>query len=187
MPFLHPASPRCNNRLTPPHTVSSVLVPSLFGTRNSLFKIILKEIFLLLSAPWSSPFPSVRYLEFWGYLYCSGFCSSNCFLSCPALSTPMKLVLPPLYANMPQIRNYQARNIMRDQMKVGDLAFFYHSNCKQPGIAGVWHREKRPMNTRCDRHRLSSKLHRLRTVSVRGTWNHLNFARLKSRGYCCEV
>ena len=35
------------------------------------------------------------------------------------------------------VRNYQARNMMRDQMKVGDLAFFYHSNCKVPGIAGV--------------------------------------------------
>ncbi|MEE8054979.1 MAG: EVE domain-containing protein, partial [Gammaproteobacteria bacterium] len=27
------------------------------------------------------------------------------------------------------VRNYQARNLMRDDMKVGDLAFFYHSNC----------------------------------------------------------
>jgi predicted RNA-binding protein with PUA-like domain len=35
------------------------------------------------------------------------------------------------------VRNYQARNFMRDQMKVGDKVFFYHSNCKQPGIAGL--------------------------------------------------
>lgn len=35
------------------------------------------------------------------------------------------------------IRNYQARNMMRDQMKIGDLAFFYHSNCKPPGIVGT--------------------------------------------------
>jgi predicted RNA-binding protein with PUA-like domain len=35
------------------------------------------------------------------------------------------------------VRNYQARNMMRDQMKVGDQAFFYHSNCKVPGIAGL--------------------------------------------------
>ncbi|XP_076591059.1 thymocyte nuclear protein 1 [Chaetodon auriga] len=34
------------------------------------------------------------------------------------------------------VRNYQARNFMR-QMKNGQLAFFYHSNCKDPGIAGV--------------------------------------------------
>ena len=35
------------------------------------------------------------------------------------------------------VRNYQARNFMRDQMKVGDKAFFYHSNCDEPGIAGL--------------------------------------------------
>jgi predicted RNA-binding protein with PUA-like domain len=35
------------------------------------------------------------------------------------------------------VRNYQARNFMRDQMSVGDLAFFYHSSCPEPGIAGV--------------------------------------------------
>ena len=35
------------------------------------------------------------------------------------------------------IRNYQARNFMRDDMKKGDKAFFYHSNCKQPGIVGI--------------------------------------------------
>ncbi len=35
------------------------------------------------------------------------------------------------------IRNYQARNMMRDEMKAGDLAYFYHSNCKEPGIVGV--------------------------------------------------
>ena len=35
------------------------------------------------------------------------------------------------------VRNYQARNFMRDQMRVGDLAFLYHSSCPQPGIYGV--------------------------------------------------
>ncbi len=35
------------------------------------------------------------------------------------------------------IRNYQARNFMRDQMTVGDGVFFYHSNCAVPGIAGI--------------------------------------------------
>ncbi len=35
------------------------------------------------------------------------------------------------------VRNYQARNFMRDQMKKGDQIFFYHSNCKQPGIVGI--------------------------------------------------
>ena len=35
------------------------------------------------------------------------------------------------------IRNYQARNFMRDDMQKGDQVFFYHSNCKEPGIVGI--------------------------------------------------
>ena len=35
------------------------------------------------------------------------------------------------------VRNYQARNFMRDGMKVGDGVLFYHSSCPQPGIAGI--------------------------------------------------
>jgi predicted RNA-binding protein with PUA-like domain len=35
------------------------------------------------------------------------------------------------------VRNYQARNYMRDGMRVGDKVFFYHSNCAVPGIAGI--------------------------------------------------
>lgn len=35
------------------------------------------------------------------------------------------------------VRNYQARNMMRDGMKPDDLAFFYHSNCDEPGIVGI--------------------------------------------------
>jgi len=35
------------------------------------------------------------------------------------------------------VRNYQARNFMRDGMHVGDRAFFYHSSCDEPGIAGI--------------------------------------------------
>ena len=35
------------------------------------------------------------------------------------------------------VRNYTARNYMRDQMQLGDLAFFYHSSCPEPGIAGI--------------------------------------------------
>lgn len=35
------------------------------------------------------------------------------------------------------IRNYQARNFMRDQMQNGDLALFWHSSCKHPGIYGI--------------------------------------------------
>ncbi|MFW6202500.1 MAG: EVE domain-containing protein [Gemmatimonadota bacterium] len=35
------------------------------------------------------------------------------------------------------VRNYQARNYMRDEMKVGDLVLFYHSNAKPPGVVGI--------------------------------------------------
>jgi predicted RNA-binding protein with PUA-like domain len=35
------------------------------------------------------------------------------------------------------VRNYQARNFMRDDMRIGDKIFFYHSNCATPGIVGV--------------------------------------------------
>jgi predicted RNA-binding protein with PUA-like domain len=35
------------------------------------------------------------------------------------------------------VRNYQARNFMRDRMRAGDRAFFYHSNCPVPGIVGI--------------------------------------------------
>src|SRR5450759_561980 len=47
-------------------------------------------------------------------------------------------------ANLPKqtvpwfgVRNYQARNFMRDQMKTGDEVLFYHSGCAEPGIAGI--------------------------------------------------
>ena len=35
------------------------------------------------------------------------------------------------------VRNFQARNFIRDGMKSGDFAFFYHSSCPEPGIAGI--------------------------------------------------
>lgn len=35
------------------------------------------------------------------------------------------------------IRNYQVRNMLRDDMQVGDLALMYHSSCKQPGVVGI--------------------------------------------------
>jgi len=35
------------------------------------------------------------------------------------------------------VRNYQARNFMRDRMRIGDGVLFYHSSCPQPGIAGL--------------------------------------------------
>jgi predicted RNA-binding protein with PUA-like domain len=50
------------------------------------------------------------------------------------------------------VRNYQARNMMRDQMKVGDQIFFYHSNCDEPGIVGIMEvvREGYPDHTAFD-------------------------------------
>ena len=50
------------------------------------------------------------------------------------------------------VRNYQARNIMRDQMQVGDLALFYHSNATPPGVAGLMRvvREAYPDSTAWD-------------------------------------
>ncbi len=51
------------------------------------------------------------------------------------------------------VRNYQARNMMRDQMKKNDLAFLYHSNCDEIGIVGVMtvHREGYPDHTAFDK------------------------------------
>ena len=51
------------------------------------------------------------------------------------------------------VRNYQARNFMRDGMKRGDPAFFYHSSCEAPGIVGIMEvvREAYPDRTQFDR------------------------------------
>ena len=35
------------------------------------------------------------------------------------------------------VRNYQARNMMRDDLKLGDMVLFYHSNTKPPHVAGI--------------------------------------------------
>ncbi len=50
------------------------------------------------------------------------------------------------------VRNYQARNTMRDDMKKGDEVFFYHSNCQTPGIVGLCEvvRESYPDHTAFD-------------------------------------
>lgn len=51
------------------------------------------------------------------------------------------------------VRNYQARNFMRDEMKKGDLILFYHSSCEIPGIAGIAKvaKESHPDPTQFDR------------------------------------
>lgn len=45
--------------------------------------------------------------------------------------------LPRRTSHWDGVRNYQARNMMRDEMKRGDLGFFYHSSCAEPGVAGI--------------------------------------------------
>ena len=44
---------------------------------------------------------------------------------------------PKRTASWDGVRNYQVRNLLRDEIKLGDLALFYHSSCPQPGVAGV--------------------------------------------------
>lgn len=53
-------------------------------------------------------------------------CSIDDVLSAPKKITPWS-----------GVRNYQARNFMRDQMRPGDGVLFYHSSCDEPGIAGL--------------------------------------------------
>ena len=53
-------------------------------------------------------------------------CSIDDVLAAPKRSTPWS-----------GVRNYQARNFMRDSMRVGDGVLFYHSSCAEPGIAGL--------------------------------------------------
>ena len=53
-------------------------------------------------------------------------CSIDDALAAPKRSTPWT-----------GVRNYQARNFMRDAMRVGDGVLFYHSSCAEPGIAGI--------------------------------------------------
>jgi predicted RNA-binding protein with PUA-like domain len=53
-------------------------------------------------------------------------CSIDHALAAPGRTTPWT-----------GVRNYQARNFMRDQMAVGDGVLFYHSSCAEPGIAGI--------------------------------------------------
>lgn len=47
------------------------------------------------------------------------------------------------------IRNYQARNFIRDDMQIGDAVLFYHSSCPQPGIAGIARIASQPYPDAC--------------------------------------
>jgi predicted RNA-binding protein with PUA-like domain len=67
------------------------------------------------------------------------------------------------------VRNYQARNFMRDQMKSGDLILFYHSTCEVPGIAGIARvcREAHPDPTQFDK---KSDYYDPKSKAVAPTW-----------------
>ncbi|HEX5580994.1 MAG TPA: EVE domain-containing protein [Gemmatimonadaceae bacterium] len=67
------------------------------------------------------------------------------------------------------VRNYQARNFMRDDMRLGDLVFFYHSNAEPPGIAGVAEvvREAYPDHTAFD---ATSDYHDPKSDPASPTW-----------------
>jgi predicted RNA-binding protein with PUA-like domain len=76
------------------------------------------------------------------------------------------------------VRNYQARNFMRDQMKVGDQAFYYHSNCETPGIVGIAEVSKAayPDATQFDR---KSKYHDEKATPDNPRWLHVDFRFVK--------
>ncbi len=67
------------------------------------------------------------------------------------------------------VRNYQARNFIRDQMRRGDQAFFYHSNCPEPGIVGIIEivREAYPDFTAWDR---TSRYYHPKSTPERPIW-----------------
>ena len=67
------------------------------------------------------------------------------------------------------IRNYQVRNMIRDDMKKGDLAFFYHSNCEAPGIYGLMtiHKEAYPDHTAFDK---KAKYYDVKSSKEKPTW-----------------
>ena len=50
---------------------------------------------------------------------------------------PWKQLVADRVTHWDGVRNYQARNFMRDEMKIGDLVLYYHSNCKPPHVTGI--------------------------------------------------
>ena len=70
--------------------------------------------------------PSARPAQFWLMKSEPDECSIDDALAAPGATVPWTCV-----------RNYQARNFMRDAMQVGDGVLFYHSSCPEPGIAGL--------------------------------------------------
>ena len=73
------------------------------------------------------------------------------------------------------VRNYQARNIMRDDMKVGDRVLFYHSNAKPPGVVGVCKVSSKPYPdpTQFDK---NSKYYDAKSSKVNPRWELVDVA-----------
>ena len=67
------------------------------------------------------------------------------------------------------VRNYSARNLMRDKMRIGDRVLYYHSNAKPPGVAGVAEvvRESYPDHTQFDE---SSKYYDPKATEEKPRW-----------------
>ncbi|MDP3825750.1 MAG: EVE domain-containing protein, partial [Polaromonas sp.] len=65
-------------------------------------------------------------MKYWLMKSEPGECSVDDVLAAPKATVPWV-----------GVRNYQARNFMRDAMQVGDGVLFYHSSCDQPGIVGI--------------------------------------------------
>ena len=74
------------------------------------------------------------------------------------------------------VRNFQARNFMRDDMRRGDLAFFYHSSCDEPGVAGIVKivKEGYPDHTAFDARRPALRRRTAIPPSRAGTWSTCN-------------
>ena len=70
--------------------------------------------------------PSARPAQFWLMKSEPDECSIDDALAAPGATVPWT-----------GVRNYQARNFMRDEMQVGDGVLFYHSSCAEPGIVGI--------------------------------------------------
>lgn len=74
----------------------------------------------------SAPFSAASASQFWLMKSEPSECSVDDLAAAPKQTVPWF-----------GVRNYQARNFMRDAMRVGDGVLFYHSSCPQPGIAGL--------------------------------------------------
>ena len=94
-------------------------------------------------------------------------CSIDDALSAPGATVPWT-----------GVRNYQARNFMRDAMRVGDGVLFYHSGCAEPGIAGIAEvaSEAYPDATQFDP---ASPYHDPRSTTDAPRWAHVDVRALR--------